>query len=168
MKSAGSSPPPTTAWQDICGRHGSTDGTAAGWGSVTTAARVARVGCADPCLAVVASCRPVAVALMAVSAFHDSADPFLLLDAVLQRLQQILAAHQQRPLPRHWIDHPYGEEEITLLEEEVIPALLRLRDRVDEIDADLQHAYRRGYEDHQLDLEDQQIEREERRWAYCL
>mgnify|MGYP003327230118 FL=1 len=58
--------------------------------------------------------------------------------------------------------------EITLLEEEVIPALLRLRDRVDEIDADLQHAYRRGYEDHQLDLEEQQIEREERRWAYCL
>lgn len=78
----------------------------------------------------VASCRPVAVALMAVSAFHDSADPFLLLDAVLQRLQQILAAHQQRPLPRHWIDHPYGEEEITLLEEEVIPAIQQCLARI--------------------------------------
>jgi len=27
------------------------------------------------------------------------------------------------PLRRTWIEQPYGEEEITLLEEEVIPAL---------------------------------------------
>jgi hypothetical protein len=32
-------------------------------------------------------------------------------------------------LLRRWIDHPYGEEEITQLEDEVIPALLRLKER---------------------------------------
>ena len=26
-------------------------------------------------------------------------------------------------IPRLWIDHPYGEEEITLLEEELLPAM---------------------------------------------
>jgi len=26
-------------------------------------------------------------------------------------------------VPRPWIDHPYGEEEITLLEEELLPAM---------------------------------------------
>ncbi len=94
---------------------------------------------------------------MAVSTFHDASDPFVLADKALQRLLQILAAHRQRPLLRRWIDHPYGEEEIALLEEEVIPALLRLRERVDEIDAELQHAYNRGYDDRQLDIEERQV-----------
>ena len=95
-------------------------------------------------------------------------DPFVLADAVLQRLQQILAAHQQRPLPRHWINHPYGEEEITLLEEEVIPALLRLRDRVDEINAELQQAYDRGYEAHRLDQEERAEEIAQYRYEFSL
>ncbi len=38
------------------------------------------------------------------------------------------------PLRRTWIEQPYGEEEITWLEEEVIPALQRCLQRVDEID----------------------------------
>jgi hypothetical protein len=145
-----------------------TGGTAPGVGSVVMAARVARVGCADPCPAVAFPCRPVAVALMAVSTFHDVSDPFVLADKALQRLLQILAAHRQRPLLRRWIDQPYGEEEITLLEEEVIPALMRLRERVEEIDAELQHAYDRGYEDRQLDIEERQVEIEERRYAFRL
>jgi hypothetical protein len=71
---------------------------------------------------------------MAVSAFHDpgNSDPFAVADAALQRLLQILAAHRQGPLLRRWIDHPYGEKEITLLEEEVILALLRLKEQVGE------------------------------------
>lgn len=39
---------------------------------------------------------------------------------------------------RTWIEFPYGEEEITLLEEEVIPAIQQCLQRVDEIDAALQ------------------------------
>ena len=46
-------------------------------------------------------------------------DPFLLLEST-------------------WIEHPYGEEEITLLEEEVLPALQHCLQRVNEIDAALQ------------------------------
>jgi hypothetical protein len=41
-------------------------------------------------------------------------------------------------LRRTWIEFPYGEEEITLLEEEVIPAIQQCLQRVDEIDAALQ------------------------------
>ena len=43
-----------------------------------------------------------------------------------------------QPLRRTWIEHPYGEEEITLLEEEVLPALQHCLQRVNEIDAALQ------------------------------
>ena len=34
------------------------------------------------------------------------------------------------PLRRTWIEHPYGEEEITLLEEEVLPAIQQCLQRV--------------------------------------
>ena len=37
-------------------------------------------------------------------------------------------------MARPWIDHPYGAEEITLLEEELLPAMDRFRSRVEEID----------------------------------
>ena len=50
----------------------------------------------------------------------------------------------------------------------MIPALIRLRERVDEIEAELHHAYDRGYEDRQLDLEERQVEIEERRYAFRL
>ena len=107
---------------------------------------------------------------MAVSTFHDpgNSDPFAVADAALQRLLQILAAHRQRPLLRRWIDHPYGEEEITLLEEEVIPALLRLKERVDEIDDELEQAYERGYEAHRLDEEERAEEFAQHRYEFSL
>jgi hypothetical protein len=107
---------------------------------------------------------------MAVSTFHNpcDGDPFAVADAALQRLLQILAAHRQRPLLRRWIDHPYGEEEITLLEEEVIPALLRLKERVDAIDGELQHAYDRGCEAHRLDQEEWAEEIAQQRYTCSL
>jgi hypothetical protein len=37
-------------------------------------------------------------------------------------------------IPRPWIDHPYGEEEITLLEEELLPSMAGFLARVDAID----------------------------------
>jgi hypothetical protein len=40
-----------------------------------------------------------------------------------------------------WIDHPYGEEEITLLEEELIPAMEQFLARIQEIDAALEAAH---------------------------
>ncbi len=42
------------------------------------------------------------------------------------------------PLRRTWIEQPYGEEEITLLEEEVLPVLQQCLARVDELDGRLQ------------------------------
>jgi hypothetical protein len=48
----------------------------------------------------------------------------------------ILATHIAKALliPRPWIDHPYGEEEIALLEEELLPAMAVFLSRVDAID----------------------------------
>jgi hypothetical protein len=37
-------------------------------------------------------------------------------------------------LRRTWIEFPYGEEEITLLEEEVIPTIKQWLARIDELD----------------------------------
>jgi hypothetical protein len=51
------------------------------------------------------------------------ADPFLLLESSLKAIERILQLRRGLPLRRTWIAQPYGEEEITLLEEEVIPAI---------------------------------------------
>ena len=61
-------------------------------------------------------------------------DPFLLLESTLRSIEQILRRNQGLPLRRTWIEQPYGEEEITLLEEEVIPAIQQCLARVDELD----------------------------------
>ena len=65
-------------------------------------------------------------------------DPFLLLESCGKAIEFLLRAHAGRPLRRTWIEHPYGEEELTLLEEEVLPAVQRCISRVNEIDAALQ------------------------------
>jgi len=65
-------------------------------------------------------------------------DPFLLLQSTLSCVERILQRSSGRPLRRTWIEFPYGEEEITLLEEEVIPAIQQCLQRVDAIDAALQ------------------------------
>ena len=61
-------------------------------------------------------------------------DPFLLLESSLKAIERILQLRRGLPLRRTWIEQPYGEEEITLLEEEVIPAIQQCLARVDELD----------------------------------
>ena len=64
-------------------------------------------------------------------------DPFLLLESTLRSVEEILLRRRGLPLRRTWIEQPYGEEEITLLEEEVIPAIQQCLKRVDELDGRL-------------------------------
>jgi hypothetical protein len=61
-------------------------------------------------------------------------DPFLLLESTLRSVEEILLRRRGLPLRRTWIEQPYGEEELTLLEEEVIPAIQQCLARVDELD----------------------------------
>jgi hypothetical protein len=61
-------------------------------------------------------------------------DPFLLLESSLKAIERILLRRRGLPLRRTWIEQPYGEEEITLLEEEVIPAIQQCLARIDELD----------------------------------
>ena len=61
-------------------------------------------------------------------------DPFLLLESSLKAIERILQLRRGLPLRRTWIEQPYGEEEITLLEEEVIPAIQQCLARVDALD----------------------------------
>jgi hypothetical protein len=65
-------------------------------------------------------------------------DPFLLLESTLRSVEEILLRRRGLPLRRTWIEQPYGEEEITLLEEEVIPAIEQCLARIDELDGKLQ------------------------------
>jgi hypothetical protein len=50
-------------------------------------------------------------------------DPFLLLQSTQRAIEAILRRHRGQPLRRSWIEVPYGEEELTRLEEEVLPAI---------------------------------------------
>jgi hypothetical protein len=61
-------------------------------------------------------------------------DPVALVQSCHSALLWILRSHQGKPIRRFWIDHPYGEEEITLLEEELIPAIEQFLARTGEID----------------------------------
>ena len=65
-------------------------------------------------------------------------DPFLLLESSLKAIERILQLRRGLPLRRTWIEQPYGEEEITILEEEVIPAIQQCLARIDELDGKLQ------------------------------
>ena len=60
-------------------------------------------------------------------------DPFLLLDRASRSIEQLL--RRDLPLRRTWSEQPYGEEEITLLEEEVLPAIAQCLARIDAIDS---------------------------------
>jgi hypothetical protein len=68
-------------------------------------------------------------------------DPVALVESCHRALLWILRTHQSKPIPRFWIDHPYGEEEITLLEEELLPVMARLLQRIEEIDAELEAGF---------------------------
>ena len=58
----------------------------------------------------------------------------MLLQSTLSCVERILKLSVGKPLRRTWIEHPYGEEEIALLEEEVLPAIQQCLQRVDAID----------------------------------
>jgi hypothetical protein len=64
-------------------------------------------------------------------------DPFLLLESTLRAVEEILSRRRGLPLRRTWIEQPYGEEEITRLEEEVIPAIQQCLARVEDLDQEL-------------------------------
>ena len=64
-------------------------------------------------------------------------DLFLLLESCGKAIESILRKHVGQPLRRTWIDRPYGEEEISRLEDEVLPAIQLCLARVDEIDSTL-------------------------------
>ena len=51
-------------------------------------------------------------------------DPVGLVESCYRAVEWLLGTHTAKGLliPRPWVDHPYGEEEITLLEEERISA----------------------------------------------
>ena len=63
-------------------------------------------------------------------------DPVALVESCYRAVEMLLAIHTARGLliPRPWVNHPYGEEEITLLEEELLPAMAVFLARVDAID----------------------------------
>ena len=65
-------------------------------------------------------------------------DPFLLLERASRSIEQLL--RRDLPLRRTWSEQPYGEEEITLLEEEVLPAIAQCLARIDAIDSALSAA----------------------------
>ena len=67
-------------------------------------------------------------------------DPFLLLESTLRSIEVVLLLRRDLPLRRTWSEQPYGEEEITLLEEEVLPAIAQCLARIDAIDSALSAA----------------------------
>ena len=97
-----------------------------------------------PLLREVPSLRPMAQKIMAslsaaASPFcRPEEDPFLLLDRASRSIEQLL--RRDLPLRRTWSEQPYGEEEITLLEEEVLPAIAQCLARIDAIDSALSAA----------------------------
>ena len=99
-----------------------------------------------PPLREVPSLRPMAQKIMvslsaAASPFcRPEEDPFLLLESTLRSMEEILRRSRGLPLRRTWIEQPYGEEEITLLEEEVLPAIAQCLARIDAIDSALNAA----------------------------
>jgi len=63
-------------------------------------------------------------------------DPFCLVESCQRAIEWILSSHAAsgQPIRRAWSAVPYGEEEITRLEEDLLPAMAALLERVGEID----------------------------------
>jgi hypothetical protein len=69
---------------------------------------------------------------------YSAGDPGCLVLACQQALERLLLLSRYQAVPYYWIDYPFTEEEITLLEEEVLPAMQLFLERVGEIDAGLE------------------------------
>jgi hypothetical protein len=69
----------------------------------------------------------------------------------------LLQSHRREPLRRCWIDHPYGEEEITLLEDELLPAmesfLARIVDAVFRVAVAIDQQLREAQEEQEAQVE---------------
>jgi hypothetical protein len=67
-------------------------------------------------------------------------DPFCLVESCQKAIEWILRSHAAsgQPIRRAWSEVPYGEEELTRLEEELLPAMAALLERVGEIDRRLE------------------------------
>ena len=63
-------------------------------------------------------------------------DPLAVMEVCRQVIEGGLrrSAAEGRFIPRGWIDLPYGEKEMALLEEEVLPVLAGVLQQVEEID----------------------------------
>jgi hypothetical protein len=77
---------------------------------------------------------------MSSSCRASERDPVALVESCQRSLLWLLRSHQREPLRRCWIDHPYGEEEITRLEDELLPAMESFLARMDAIDQQLREA----------------------------
>ena len=85
--------------------------------------------------AVAAVAMPLVRSTPAESPFcRPEEDPFLLLESTLHALEEILLRRRGLPLRRTWIEQPYGEEEITRLEEDVMPGIRQCLARIEELD----------------------------------
>ena len=77
---------------------------------------------------------------MSSSCRASERDPVSLVESCQRSLLWLLQSHRREPLRRCWIDHPYGEEEITRLEDELLPAMESFLARIDAIDQQLREA----------------------------
>ena len=67
-------------------------------------------------------------------------DPVALVESCYKAISWVLRTHGGRPLRRTWIDQPYREDELTRLEQELLPAMAGFLQRINEIDAQLEAA----------------------------
>ena len=84
-------------------------------------------------------------------------DPVALVESCQRSLLWLLRSHQREPLRRCWIDHPYGEEEITRLEDELLPAmesfLARIVDAVFRVAVAIDQQLREAQEEQEAQVE---------------
>ena len=67
-------------------------------------------------------------------------DPVALVESCYKAISWVLRTHEGRQLRRTWIDQPYGEEELTRLEQELLPVMAGFLQRINDIDAELEAA----------------------------
>ncbi|WP_438983716.1 hypothetical protein [Vulcanococcus sp.] len=79
-------------------------------------------------------------------------DPVGLVESCYRAVEMLLATHTARGLliPRPWVNHPYGEEEIILLEEELLPAMAVFLARVEAIDRAIEADQELEFKAHQV------------------
>ncbi|WP_368412354.1 hypothetical protein [Synechococcus sp.] len=79
-------------------------------------------------------------------------DAFLVLENAVKEISRILRASGNGPLHRTWVDLPYGEEEICLLEDELLPIAQMVLDRIEEIDLKIQVEQERKWAEEYVDV----------------